>query len=138
VVEALITWRDEQATLKASLGPKWGETREFVCTTADGSWLSVDQLTRAFKEFIERHELPTITLHGLRHTAASLLISNGLNVRTVSSILGHSQASTTLNIYSHTFQSSLREAANMIDACLEPCDQATTPTNRANSQADDQ
>jgi len=120
VLQALLTWRDEQAQLQASLGSKWRVPKNFICTTACGTWLSANQLTRAFKEFIERNGLPTITLHGLRHTAASLLISNGLNIRTVSSILGHSQASTTLNIYSHTFHSSLREAANIVDTMLAP------------------
>ena len=120
VLQALLTWRDEQTQLQASLGSKWRVPKDFICTTACGTWLSANQLTRAFKEFIERNGLPTITLHGLRHTAASLLISNGLNIRTVSSILGHSQASTTLNIYSHTFHSSLREAANIVDTMLNP------------------
>ena len=120
VLQALKTWRDEQAQQQTILGSKWCVPKDFICTTACGTWLSANQLTHAFKEFIERHGLPAITLHGLRHTAASLLISNGLNIRTVASILGHSQASTTLNIYSHTFQTSLREAANIVDTMLAP------------------
>ena len=49
-------------------------------------------------------ELPVIPLHGLRHTAATLLISQKVDIRTVSGRLGHANASTTLNIYSHALK----------------------------------
>ena len=51
-------------------------------------------------------ELPLIPLHGLRHTAATLLIAYGTDVRTVAGRLGHSNTSTTLNIYAEYLQSS--------------------------------
>lgn len=59
--------------------------------------------------------LPVIPLHGLRHTSATLLISQHVDVRTVSGRLGHAQASTTMNIYAH----SLREADNQAAEALE-------------------
>lgn len=120
LIETLQEWQKEQLVLKNQLGATWRGTRNFVCTDMNGAWLSADQLTRDFKRFVERHNLPVITVHGLRHTAASLLIANGLPVRTVSTVLGHSQASTTLNIYCHTFKSSLQDAADVIDSCLAP------------------
>ncbi len=49
-------------------------------------------------------------MHGLRHTNASLLIAQGVDVRTVASLLGHAQASTTLDIYAHAFDKNKREA----------------------------
>ena len=57
------------------------------------------------QRFLKRNNLPKITVHGLRHTNATLLIGQGVNVRTVAGRLGHSMASTTLNIYSHELQS---------------------------------
>jgi integrase len=45
--------------------------------------------------------LPRITLHGLRHTAATLLLDAGTPVKVVSEMLGHANASITLNIYAH-------------------------------------
>ena len=46
----------------------------------------------------------------LRHTNASLLIAQGVDVRTVASLLGHAQASTTLDIYAHAFDKNKRKA----------------------------
>ena len=49
-------------------------------------------------------------MHSLRHTNASLLIAQGVDVRTVASLLGHAQASTTLDIYAHAFDKNKRKA----------------------------
>ena len=49
-------------------------------------------------------------MHGLRHTNASLLTAQGVDVRTVASLLGHAQASTTLDIYAHAFDKNKRKA----------------------------
>ena len=62
--------------------------------------------------------MPHITFHGLRHTHATLLISQGLDVRTVSNRLGHAQTSTTLNIYAHAFAKMDREASDKLDNLL--------------------
>ena len=54
----------------------------------------------------ETKKLPNIPLHGLRHTSATLLISENVDVRTVSARLGHAQTSTTMNIYAHSLKKS--------------------------------
>jgi len=59
--------------------------------------------------------LPKVNFHGLRHTAATLLIDKGLNVKAVSARLGHAQTSTTTNIYAHALQSADRQAADMME-----------------------
>ena len=51
-----------------------------------------------------------LNVHSLRHTNASLLIAQGVDVRTVASLLGHAQASTTLDIYAHAFDKNKRKA----------------------------
>lgn len=56
-----------------------------------------------------------MTIHSLRHTNATLLIAGGVDIRTVSKRLGHSQASTTMNIYAHALQSADDAAAEIID-----------------------
>lgn len=53
-------------------------------------------------------------IHGFRHLNATLLIINRADVKTVSAALGHSQPSTTLNIYTHTFQAAQAEALDAI------------------------
>ena len=60
--------------------------------------------TWRFKKILREHGLPdTLNVHSLRHTNASLLIADGTDVTTVAGLLGHSQPSTTLDIYSHAF-----------------------------------
>ena len=51
----------------------------------------------------------------LRHTSATLLINSGVNIREVSARLGHSNASTTLNIYSHSLVSADKDAADKLE-----------------------
>ena len=64
--------------------------------------------------------LPDIPLHGLRHTSATLLISQNVDIRTVSGRLGHAQTSTTMNIYSHQLQSMDEKAAGTLETLLNP------------------
>ncbi|GAA6333100.1 hypothetical protein I0600191H4_00720 [Collinsella sp. i06-0019-1H4] len=59
-----------------------------------------------------------LTVHELRHTVASLLVAEGLDVKTVQTQLGHKSASTTLNIYAHAFEERSREAGNTIGRLL--------------------
>ncbi len=60
--------------------------------------------TYRFKLILKANNLPLdLNVHSLRHTNASLLIAQGVDVRTVASLLGHAQASTTLDIYAHAF-----------------------------------
>ena len=67
--------------------------------------------TFRFKKILKQNGLPTdLNLHSLRHTNASLLIAQGVDVRTVASLLGHAQASTTLDIYAHAFDKNKRKA----------------------------
>ena len=67
-----------------------------------------------------RHGLPDdLTVHSLRHTAASLMIANGTDVATVAGQHGHSQISTTLDIYTHAFDGRKREASRMMQERLE-------------------
>ena len=54
--------------------------------------------------------------HDLRHSAASLLIAQGVLPRVVMEILGHSQIATTMNVYGHALDETMREAADRMDA----------------------
>ena len=54
--------------------------------------------------------------HDLRHSAATLLIAQGVHPRTVMEILGHSQIATTMNTYGHVLPETMRDAAERMDA----------------------
>ena len=56
--------------------------------------------------------LPEIHLHGLRHTFATLMISLGYDVVTISKMLGHSKVSITLDVYSHALKENEAKASN--------------------------
>lgn len=58
-----------------------------------------NSVTRRVKRFMKLHDLPDMSPHDLRHTCATLLLSNGADIKSVSAILGHTDASTTLNFY---------------------------------------
>ncbi len=68
-------------------------------------------LQRWFTRFLEKNSLPHAGLHSLRHTHASMLVHLGTNEMQVSSRLGHSQLSTTLNIYTHLFEDADKKIA---------------------------
>lgn len=115
-------WQEEY---RASLGDQWHES-DRLFTSSDGSPIHPDTLTSWFSDFIKRHSLPKVTLHGLRHTNATLLIAAGTNIRTVSGRLGHSQASTTANIYAHAIQSADVKAAETLGNILSPATHVNT------------
>ena len=118
-VPMLREYRAWQAVQRLKVGDLWKEQGR-VFTRWDGDPIHPDTLTGWFSDFIKRHDLPKITFHGLRHTNATLLIAAGTNLRTVASRLGHSQTSTTANIYAHAIQSADAAAADELDDLLSP------------------
>ena len=76
--------------------------------------------TWRFKCILKKNGLPQeLNVHSLRHTAASLMIAGGADVATVAGILGHSQPSTTLNIYTHAFDKNKKAASAELQGQLE-------------------
>ena len=76
--------------------------------------------TWRFKLILKKNNLPyNLNVHSLRHTNASLLIANGTDVATVSSLLGHAQVSTTLDIYTHAFDKNKKAASDKLHNALE-------------------
>ena len=63
---------------------------------------------------------PFVTVHELRHTAASLMIASGANVKTVQSQLGHKTATMTLDLYGHLFPDDLDDVADKMDELVMP------------------
>ena len=89
---------------------------------------------RRLKTLLEEAELPSIRFHDLRHTFATLALQNGMDVKTLSAMLGHVSAATTLDIYTHSTSDMQHAAARKIDCGIgkaelpdEPAPQANTP-----------
>ncbi len=80
----------------------------------DGSRLRPDATSYAFVRRVERYRLPRLTLHGLRHTWATLALEQGIHPRVVQERLGHSTIAITLGTYSHVSPTLHAEAAQLI------------------------
>lgn len=109
VINMLSEYKEQQDMYKTSLGDYWNGDN-YVFIQDDGRRMDLSTPNKIVKKVISiynaNHEdkLPEITLHGLRHTSATLLISQKVDVKTVSRRLGHSETSTTMNIYAHALE----------------------------------
>ncbi|WP_130330972.1 tyrosine-type recombinase/integrase [Micromonospora kangleipakensis] len=79
---------------------------------------SIHATTTAHSEIIRQARLRQVRLHDLRHTAASVLLAQGVPARVIMEILGRSQISVTLNIHAHVAPEIAREAATRLEGAL--------------------
>ena len=68
-------------------------------------------MSHEFGKLLERHNLPRIRFHELRHTTGSLLLEKGATIKQIQEYLGHEDVSTTLNIYAHLSVEGKKETA---------------------------
>ncbi|MGZ6363683.1 MAG: tyrosine-type recombinase/integrase [Ktedonobacterales bacterium] len=100
-VEALRAHRVRQAEERLAIGPRW-EDHGLVFPNIYGRPMGDSLLRRkTFTPLIERAGVPRIRFHDLRHTAATLLMREGVHPRVVAEMLGHSSIAITLDVYSH-------------------------------------
>ena len=109
--------RAEQTLHRLALGDQWQECGRLF-TKQDGSPIGLQQPYQWLERFCKEKGLPFYGIHQFRHLNASLLIYNGEDVRSVSTALGHSQTSTTLNIYAHTFETAQARACDALAEAL--------------------
>lgn len=117
--------KTSQLAYRLSVGDYW-QGDNWIFTQNNGRQMNYSTPYAAFQDIIRRYnegkkptdQLPEIPFHGLRHTSATLLIASKQDVRTVSSRLGHAQASTTMNIYAHALQETDRKAAAALENML--------------------
>ena len=117
--------KHDRLKYRLSLGDYW-QGADWLFIQENGKQMSYSTPYSAFQDTIARYnagkeadkQLPAIPFHGLRHTSATLLIASKQDVRTVSSRLGHAQASTTMNIYAHALQETDRKAVNALERML--------------------
>lgn len=128
VLQLARQYRKEQVKYRLSIGSQW-EGDNYIFIQWNGHQMYPSTPYSIFKDVIHRYNerteddaqlLPDIPLHGLRHTSATLLISQNIDVRTVSGRLGHAQTSTTMNIYSHALQKMDEKAADTLEELFHP------------------
>jgi len=117
VIEMLRDFKAWQETESAKLGDKWADSGK-IFTSWDGRPINPCTVTSWFHKFIIKYELPYISIHGLRHTNASLMISSGVPITTTAKRLGHTTSATTSKIYAHAISSADAMAATTIESIL--------------------
>ncbi len=121
-VAALRRQRVRQAEERLATGALWeSDARwpDLVFTNRVGRPLDARNLAQqSFKRLLERAGLPIIRFHDLRHTAATLMLLQGINVKVVSERLGHASVAITLDRYAHVLPSMQRDAAEVIGKAL--------------------
>ena len=91
---------------------------EYVFSSPAGGPISPDSVLHMLHRVLKRAGLPMVRFHDLRHTFATLALQNGVDVKTVSGMLGHFSADFTLDTYAHVTTQAQRQAANTIDTIL--------------------
>lgn len=118
VMSLLRSWKAEQAQQRLILGQQWA-AGDRVITSDTGKAVA----TSSPREWLQRHCKRTgqrcLGIHVFRHLNASLLINSGADVRTVSAMLGHSNTTTTLNLYAHSFQEAQARASEAVADLLQ-------------------
>lgn len=128
-LEALKAHRTKQLQERLKAGKRWTDsglvfTTYRTCTDGKGERFSVGaplhprNVLRALHAILEGADLPRVRFHDLRHSAASLLIAEGVQLAEVSMLLGHSELRVTSDLYSHLQAQTAAKAARHMDALL--------------------
>lgn len=117
IMEMLKALKAEQDENALKLGDYWINT-DRLFTQDNGEPQHPNSTYTWLKRFCKREGLPFYELHSFRHYAASSMISAGLDVTTVSGALGHTNSGTTLNCYSHMFQTAQARVAEAMDGAF--------------------
>lgn len=141
---ALVRHRQQQLERQLMAGGRWrAEGSSFVFTTRDGRPLDGCGVTRDLKRLLMQtwiggrqeckhsrvvnrqcadcnaEHLPALSFHSLRHSCASILLAQGVPVRDVAEILGHSDVRLTLGTYAHVIEAGRTRAAGVMDRVLQ-------------------
>jgi integrase len=112
---ALLRHREEQERARAQLGSTWKNSNLIFCTRVGGP-LDGTNVYRSLRRVLVKNEIRRVGLHALRHSAASLMLAEGVPMKVVQEILGHSSYQLTANTYGHIAPDSQRDAAKRLDA----------------------
>lgn len=120
----------EQERAKAQWGSAWVDSGRMF-TQADGSALRPMMLTLQFKRLVAASGMPPVSLHGLRHCAATTGLAAGVDMKVIQELLGHTRLSTTADLYASVVEELQHEAVAKISKAIprnRTIERATTRT----------
>ena len=123
LADLLRRYRVEQGERRLKVGDRWSPEwveHPRLFTQWGGKPMHPNAPYQELQKLLQRNGLPTVSLHSLRHTTASLLINSDVPPKLIAEQLGHASASITQDIYSHIFASSRARAAQAIEIALAP------------------
>lgn len=109
--EYLQAERVKQLENRLAAGPLWENPDDLVFTDAAGKHYALSTFYKSFKRIAASIGRPDARPHDLRHTAATVAIASGADVKSVQDMLGHATASFTLNVYAHTSEKMMQDTA---------------------------
>jgi integrase len=138
LLEVLREHKLNQDEERALLGDKWRDPwGKLVFTTETGGPIHISCLLDHFRQVLKKAELSEIRFHDLRHTAATLMLADGVPLVTVSKILGHSSPAVTAQIYAHALDESKSVAiAGLSQKLRRPRRRATQSTTQSTPETD--
>ncbi len=118
-LHTLRSHQEKQRYKMGAAGERW-QRRDLIFPNSIGNPIDPSNLRLDFNRLLEEAGLPKIRCHDLRHTAASLMLNNGVPPIVVSRILRLSKPNITLDLYCHLYQEMLGEAAKIMDDLVTP------------------
>jgi integrase len=110
--------RSQKKKLEEEKEKEYWQDEGFVFPSSIGTAVDPSNLIKQFRKLLKEAGLPRIRFHDLRHTAASLMLNNGVDVLVASQRLGHAQPSITLDVYGHLMPSMQNEVASLLDKII--------------------
>ncbi|UOY93157.1 site-specific integrase [Ectobacillus sp. JY-23] len=117
LIDELRTYRKQLLQEKLLLGQSYYDNDLVICTR-DGKPMIPRNFRKEFYKVVEKVGLPKIRFHDLRHTHATILIQQNVNVKLISERLGHSDIQTTLNTYSHVLPDMQKSVSDKLDKII--------------------
>lgn len=117
LVAMLKDHRKRQAQERLRAGNQWRQTG-LVFTTEFGTRVDARNALRAIESAAKKAGLDGVTVHTLRHSAATMLLENGVNLKAVSALLGHSEIGTTADLYGHVTDEQAKKAMDALSDAI--------------------
>lgn len=111
--------RAKQAERQLAAGELWSNPDNLVFTTELGKHIAFDYFYRQFKKIAASIDRPDARPHDLRHTAATVAIASGADIKSVQNLMGHATASFTLDVYAHTSDQMKKDTAARMQSYYE-------------------